>query len=104
MPVDLLAVSRGQPQHKEEHDQAEETDGAVGARVVGGFWWCERAHQDHRDSQQRGAGDSELLGDETNEGPGCIVPYKGHWPRDDGNGHIEEEKPQRNGKIQEEWN
>ena len=58
VPVDPAAIATRDPQGAQGHDESEQTDGAVGSRVVGRLGRHERPDQDHGDREQRGGRDA----------------------------------------------
>lgn len=104
VPDNEAVIARRQPEREEEDDEPKEADGPVGARVVGRFIGDERTDQDNTDGKEGGAGNAKTLGDEGHKPPGCLVPEPVDWASDDGDGHVEEDKPQRDGEVEEEGN
>lgn len=102
VPLDRFPVLGRGPENEQEHDQAEQTHGAVGARVVRRLLAGKRTSDDDSDGQERTGWDSQPLGDERGKAHACVVPNKVHGLGDDGDGCVEEEQAQGDGEPQQE--
>lgn len=102
MPDNPPSTPRGKPQTEEGDDQTKKADGSVLPGVICGFLRYKGPNENHTNSQQRGAGDPQILWDETDKRSGCVVPYPVRRRGDGGNGDIEEDEPQCKGQIYQE--
>ena len=72
--VDVGTVTTGGPESEQDDEEAEQTDGSVGARVVRGFLRDERADEKRADGYGSSGGDSKTFRDTVVDGDGGLLP------------------------------
>ena len=89
VPFDLPPVARGDVQAKDENQQTEEADGAVGAGVVLRFGAGEGADENDGDGKESAGGNAQVFRDHVGEPDAGVVPDCMHGLGDDSHGDVE---------------